>query len=400
MFNRIRSWFGGGGLTVSEGTQTPAPKVRAVSTPVTVDFDSAMQLSAVWACATLITEAVSSLPLEFYIQGKDSKVLADKHPLDALFTGRVNPRQTRIEFFQTFVLNLCMHGNAYAKKETIGGRIVSLMPLSSSQMETRLVSGRVVHYHHEGGNVHVYDDSSIWHVKLAGNGVIGLSPIQYGAGTMGSAIAAERRAAEIFANGGKPTGILTYDRVLSDEQRKHIKQEFKELKEGNTDELMVLEADFKYQQVSMSPQDIELLRTRNFNIEDICRWFGVPSVLVNHNNDTSVWGSGIEQIIQAFYKLKLRNYLELIEASIAANLDTEKYKDGEKLCPAFDFDALTRASTSERFEALQKAVQTGLITINEGRKKEGYDPIAGGDVLLVNGNMIPVSQAGRFANET
>lgn len=395
MFQTIASWLGWGGLFRGTGVQSPQPGHYNQSTPATVTFDSAMQLSAVWACARLLSETVAGLPITFYRQRNGSMKEDRQSDLAQLFVGKVNQYQTRVEFFETMMLNLVLQGNAYALKQTTdGGRLGGLLPLNSSQVVTRLLKdGEVVHEYHYNGGVTVLSQESVWHIKLFGNGVIGLSPLSYARNIMGIALAAESRVGETYRNGGKPTGVLTIDKVLNDKQRNNIRNEFKSLIEGNTDELMVLEAGMQFQKVSMSPSDIQLLESRRFQIEDIARFMGVPSVLINDTSGSTTWGSGVFQLIQGFYKLNLRPYLERIEASIVANL----VPAGQRASTAveFDFDALLRADQEARAKGYQSLINSGVLTLNEARLKEGLPPLAGGDELYFNGNMMPVRLAGQ-----
>lgn len=397
----IRSFMFGmgfGGLYVQEGTQTSQPKSYASESPVPVNFDNAMTLSAVWASTRLIAETIASLPLSFYQQTPDGLAPLTTGPVPEMFDGMVNQYQTRQEFFETYLLNLVMTGNAYALRSYVDGRLVSLMPLMSAQVEPRLLDdGSMVYLHYTGSNVTAIAAENMWHSKLFGNGIVGLSPLAHARNTMGIALAAEANVAKIFRNGGKPTGVLTIDNVLKDDQRERIRSEFSELREGRADRLMVLEGGMKYQQVSMTPQDIELLQSRRFQIEDIARWFGVPSVLINDTSGSTTWGSGIYELVNGFYKLNLRPYLERLESSMVSKLMTPAESQGA--IARFDFDALTRADASARFEAINKGVNAGVLTPNEGRKTENLPPLEGGDQLLVNGNMVPISQAGQ-GNQT
>jgi len=156
----------------------------------------------------------------------------------------------------------------------------------------------------------------------------------------------------------------------------------------------VLEAGMDYTQVSMSPQDIELLDSRRFQIEDIGRFFGVPSILLNQTFGQSSLGSNVYEILSAFYKLNLRPYLEKFEASVPRWLmepgDAAKYE-----CE-FDFDAaLLRADLLTRMQANREAINSGQCTPNEARISEGKPALAGGDQLLIQGAMIPIQQAGQ-----
>lgn len=398
MFRRILGYFGYG-PSVQEGDQDPGPATYYDTSPVSVTFDKAMQLSAVWACARLLSETVASLPIKFVSVDRDGNESALQNDVAEVFAGKVNRHQTRFEFFETQMLNLSMRGNAYALKQMVGNRLVGLMPLMASQMTTRLLpDGSIVHYYYHNDGVTAFADNSIWHLKLFGNGIIGLSPLQYARNAIGIALAGESRVSRIFQNGGKPSGILMIDKTLNKEQREQIRQEFNGLREGNNDRLMVLEASMKYETVSMSPEDIQLLESRRFQIEDICRFMGVPSVLVNDTSGSTTWGSGIEQLVQGFYKLNLRPYLERIEASIVENLMQPGDRSSARV--SFDFDALLRADRRGRAEANQKDINAGIRTPNEVRREEGLPPMAGGDVLYVNGTMVPLTQARAPARTT
>lgn len=369
---------------------SPAYYNTAAAAPVTMD--TALQLSAVWACVRLISESVASLPINIYERGPNGeRVRIYDHPLSRLFDGRVNKWQTRLEFFETMTMQLALTGNAYALKQTnTRGDLIGLVPLMSEQMEVTLLDdGSMAYQYTDGSDIKVYSAERIWHVKLMGNGVIGLSPLSYARNTFGLAQAAENRTTAIYSNGAKPSGVLMVDQLLKPEQREQIRANFAGLSEGDTDRLFVLEANMKYQQVSMSPQDIELLQSRRFQIEDIARFFGVPSVLINDTAATTAWGSGIYQLVQGFYKLGLRPYLERYEASAANWL--LKPDERRKYEIEFDFTALLRADSAERYKAYREAIQGGFMTPNEGRKEEGWLPKDGGDDLYMQQQMVPLS---------
>jgi HK97 family phage portal protein len=386
-----------------QGIQYGVPSYsQDAALPVTLD--SALQLSAVWACVRLISESVASLPLNVY--DKDSKTgvktVNTEHPLSKLFNGNRNPNkwQTRQEFFETLTYQLVLTGNNYTAIERDSrGEIISLIPLMSEQMEVTLDDNNNIMYRYtDGNNVRIYSDKTIWQNKLFGNGIIGLSPLGYARNSIGIGQAAEKSVAKIYKNGGKPSGVLTIDKVLTAEQRKAVKENFSGVVEGNDNRLFTLEAGMQYQQVSLSPQDIELLASRRFQIEDIARFFGVPSVLINDTSAGTTWGSGIQQIVQGFYKLGLRPYLERYEASIKARL--LKPEERHRMEIEFDFNSLLRPDQSERIKAGKEAVQGGLLTPNEFRNSEGWMSQEGGDDLLVQRQMVPLKKAGEITGIT
>jgi len=300
-----------------------------------------------------------------------------------------------VEFWESMALNLAISGNAYAIVTRSAGNIVGLLPVSSTQVETTLLpDGTVIHAYTEGVDVKVYTSRTMWHVKLFGNGIVGMSPLSYARNSVGIAIAADNRTSKIFSNGAKPSGVLTIDRTLTPEQRAQVRSAFNGLEAGNEDRLFVLEAGMQYQQVSMTPQDIELLNARRFQIEDIGRFFGVPSILLNQTFGQSSLGSNVYEILSAFYKLNLRPYLEKFEsATIRWLIDPADWGRYEA---EFDFDALLRADRLSRMQANREAINSGQLTPNEARDDEGRVPLDGGNQLLIQGAMIPIQNAGQI----
>ena len=153
----------------------------------------------------------------------------------------------------------------------------------------------------------------------------GLSPLGYAGNALGLSKDLSDRQQKLAANGGKTNGILTIDQALKKEQRDAVKANFAGITEGNNDELFVLEAGFKYQQASLNhPTDMQLLESRRFSIEDIARFMGVPSVLINDTSASTTWGSGISEINSGFYKLNLKPYLERYEGKFKTLVNASK----------------------------------------------------------------------------
>ena len=394
-FYTFSSWAFGG-LKKVTGIQQYYP-AYAEDAASAVTFDSAMQLSAVWACVKLLAETPASLPLNVFRKTADGREIDDDHYLHSLFAGKVNRYQNRVEFWETVLLNLLIHGNAYCKVERRGGAILSLMPLMSAQMDVSLLSDGAITYEvtDDKGNVDVYAEKNIWHLKLMGNGITGLSPLAYQRNTLGIAQAAEKAVSNVYKNGAKPSGVLKLDRMLTKAQRDEVRSAFATLTTGSNNRLMVLEKGTDFQSISLSPQDIELLASRKFQISEICRWYGVPSVMINDNGGTTTWGSGIEQIMAGFYKLTLRPLLEKIEASISVSLLSADERRSVQV--EFDFDSLLRSDAKSRFDGYHVAINAGVMTPNEARAMENLPAMDGGDQLLVQGALTPIANVGMQA---
>jgi HK97 family phage portal protein len=293
------------------------------------------------------------------------------------------------------LLNLLFRGNGYARIERDAkGNAYALWPMSADQTEMRVLEdGSVVYLYYVGSDIAVLSADNVLHLKEMGNGTIGLSRLDYMKSTAAEAANSQTAANKLFANGGKPTGFLMLDKILNDDQRKAVQKNFAEMATGTTSRLYVLEANMKYEQINLSPEDMQLLTTRQFGVEECCRWFGVPPVLVGHSNVTA-WGSGIESLIDGFFKLTIRPALVNIEQSMRKRVMNAAQRSRYTI--EFSFDGLLRASLKDRMEIYSKAVQNGLKTRNECRQLENDEPLAGGDVLTAQVNLVPVDMLGKI----
>ena len=399
-WSRVARWFGPSGLDQGRGEQSPLPTAYPYRTTSTVSVDSALQLSSVWACSRLLSETVASLPLNVYFTRRgDTPELATDTDLYRVLHDRPNSMMTSLEFREAMMMNLVLLGNAYARIQRrddgdMNSEVIALWPVPASQMSPEVLEdGTLVYVQTGDKGTKVFAQERFLHIKLFGNGLVGLSPLGYARNAMGAAMAMEERSTTFFGNGAKPSGILMVDKVLTPEQRAAIRANFAELEAGNDDRLFVLEAGAKYEQTSISPQDAQLLESRRFQLEDICRFFGVPSFLVNDTEKTTTWGSGIEQMMLGFYTLTMRPYLERWEAACNNRLLTPAQR-ARGMYIEFDFDALLRADMSGRAAYYSQMVQNGILNRNEVRARENLPPFKGGDVYTAQVNMAPVGSLG------
>lgn len=392
----IAGWFRFSGFALADrsGKQVDAPVNALVDDTRAAVPDSALQISAVWACVQTLSGIIASLPLFVYQErGNGMRDLARDSSLWGLLHDSPNARMTPVEFWTAMLLNLLLRGNAYARIErSSNGEAFALWPMSADQVEQRVLpDGSVVYLYRIDNDVAVLASDSVLHLKGMGNGTIGLSRLDYMRASVDEAANAQTAANRVFANGGKPTGVLMIDQVLTPEQRARVKANFEEIATTSTSRLFVLEANMKYQQVSLSPNDMQLLTTRQFGVEEICRWFGVPPVMVGHANVTA-WGTGIEQIIDGFFKVTVRPALVNIEQAMKKRVLTSAQR--VRYTVEWNFDGLLRSNIKDRFEVYAKAVQNGLKTRNECRQLENDPPIAGGDELTAQSNLLPLDKLG------
>jgi HK97 family phage portal protein len=352
-----------------------------------VSFDRAMTLSAVFACIKLLTESVSTLPIEMYSKSAtgERKQVFD-HPLIKLLRNKPNSRQTRVEFFESLMVNL-LSGNAYIKKGYFKKDLVSLEVINSGSVQPILQPNGVMQYKYSDENyqIQTFTTDEIWHIKLFGNGLVGMSPISYGAKAMGIGLALDDKVGRVMENGAKPSGTLSTEKSLKKEQRDALRTEMDGLMNGDDTFLPVLEGGLTYQTISLTPTDIQLLDSRRFAVQEVCRFFGVPGILINDSSDSTKLGSSIDSIIEAFYKFGLRPYLERIEESIRLNLLPRS--DWDKFEFEFQVTALLRASPALRVAGNKTRIESGQATINEVRIEEGKPPVVGGDVTIIPVNL-------------
>lgn len=396
IFTSVLGWFGwGGALGENTGKQSAGTTQALIEGSAPVSPDGAMQLSTVWACIWLLANVVASLPLFVYTSKNGKRELARDALLYQLLHDSPNARMTPVEFWVAMLLNLLLRGNAYARIErNASGAAVALWPMSADQIEVNVQDdGSILYLYRVGSHLAVLSEANVLHIKDIGNGTIGLDRLDHMRCTTAEATNAQAAASNLFANGGKPSGILMIDRVLKPEQREAIRRNFADMAEGQTSRLVVLEADMKYQQVTLTPEDQELLETRRFTVEELCRWFGVPPVLVGHSNVTA-WGSGIEQLIDGFYKFTIRPALVRIEQAVTKRVMTPAQR--ARLTVEFSFDALLRASLKDRMEIYAKGAQNGIVTRNECRQLENLPLVAGADQLTAQTNLAPLHLLGQI----
>lgn len=152
----------------------------------------------------------------------------------------------------------------------------------------------------------------------------------------------------------------------------------------------------KFQQVALTPEQSQLLESRRYGVEEICRWFGVPPVLIGASGATT-WGSGIAEIVAGFHKFTLNPLLKSIEQAIESRVLQPEERGS--LTVEFNLDAFFRGDIKSRYSAYATAVQNGFKTRNEVRQLENDPPIDGGDVLTAQTNLAPLDKLGQVANK-
>jgi HK97 family phage portal protein len=397
IFGRITNWFGSiGATTQSRGKQDTRPIINVNKSAPDVGIDGALQISSVWAAAELLADNIASLPLFVYKNlAKGNRELAREEQLYRMLHDSPNSRHTPMEFWVYLVMNYVFRGNAYCRLDkNAKGEVIAMWPLSSDQVQvTVLEDGTLTYEFYINGVVVIYSQDKILHFRDKGNGVIGMSRLDYMRSSINIAINAQNTTSNTYANNNKRPGVFMIDKALTEPQRKQIRENFKGLTEGGDDDLLVLEAGAKFEPLNMSPADVQMLETRKFSVEEIARWFGIPSILINDLANRVPYGNNSE-LIELFYKFKLRPMLVNFEQALRARVLTAEQR--VKFTVEFSIEGLLRASLKDRVEIGAKQVQNGLKTRNEIRQLENDPAITGGDTLTAQVNLAPLDMLGKL----
>ena len=376
-----------------------------------VNERTAMQMTAVYACVRVLSEAVAGLPLHVYRYSEDgSKEKALKHPLYRLLHDEPNPEMSSFNFRETLMGHLLLYGNAYAQIIRNGrGEVMGLYPLMPAKMTVDRDSGGNLYYLYsrgsddapeagENGQVYLPPDQVLHIPGLGYDGIVGYSPIAMAKNAVGLGIATEEYGAKFFANDASPSGILEHPGVLKNPDK--VRESWNKLFRGsvNSHQIAVLEEGLKYQPIGISPDQAQFLETRKFQLNEIARIFRVPPHMVGDLEKSSF--SNIEQQSLEFVKYTLEPWLMRWEQAMGRRLFTESEKESYFI--RFNVEGLLRGDYESRMNGYAVARQNGWMSANDIRELENLDRIPaelGGDLYLVNGSMTKLAEAGVFAGD-
>lgn len=380
-------------------TTSPEGWTEGVNAGVPVNETSILGLSAAWACVNLLAGTIASLPLMVYrADAAGNRVVAKDHPLYRVLHDSPNYDQTALDFWEGGQAALELRGNMHARIEWANARrdrIVALHPIFCPTV-TRQSDGSLRYRWTENGKSYDEPQENVFHVRgFGGSPLGGLSTLSYGRQVFGLSIAVNNTAQTTFANGVRPSLILTTpaDRTLG-EKREVVEKALQEKHAGamNAGRPMLLEGGLTPHQISFSPEDAQMLESRSFSVEEICRFFEVPPHMIGHTEKSTSWGTGLEEQTLRFQKFTLRRRLKRIEQAITKQLLTPADRLAG-IVVEFNLEGLLRADSKGRSEFYQKMTQIGAMTINEVRALENLPPVPGGDVPRMQAQNIPINMA-------
>lgn len=374
-----------------------------------VNERSAMQMTAVYSCVRILAEAVAGLPLHLYRYKEDGgKERAIDNNLYHLLHDEPNKEMSSFIFRETLMTHLLLWENAYAQIIRNGkGEVVALYPLMPNKMQVdRDENGELYYiYTRSSDEAKTMDGVTVYltprdvlHIPGLGfDGLVGYSPIAMAKNAIGLAIATEEYGAKFFANGAAPSGVLEHPGTIKDPSR--LRENWNSTFGGsaNSGKVAVLEEGMKYTPISISPEQAQFLETRKFQIDEIARIFRVPPHMVGDLEKSSF--SNIEQQSLEFVKYTLDPWVIRWEQSLSRALLNEDEK--RKYFFKFNLEGLLRGDYESRMSGYAVARQNGWMSANDIRELENMDKIPaedGGDLYLINGNMLPLNKAGAYAN--
>lgn len=382
---------------------------RSASGKIVNEF-TAMQQAAVYACIRVLSEGIAQLPLNIYEYQPDGtkKKLYD-HPLYRILHDQPNPDMTSFVFRETMMGHLCTYGNAYAQIIRNGyGDVVALYPLLPNRMLVgRAENGQLVYayttYGDEGisttAQTHYLREDQVFHIPGLGfDGIMGYSPIAMCRDAVGMGMAAEEFGNKFFNNGARPSGVLSHPGTLKNPDKLREAWMAAYGGTGNAGKVAVLEEGVKYEPISINPSEAQFLETRKFQVNEICRIYRVPPHMIQDLEHATF--SNIEHQSLEFVKFTLNPWVARWEQALYKDLLLPAQKD--RIVFKMNVDGLLRGDYQSRMNGYAIGRQNGWLSANDIHELEDMNPIPdeeGGNLYLVNGNMVPLKDAGIYANK-
>jgi HK97 family phage portal protein len=351
--------------------------------------DTAMRASAVYGCVALIAGAITSLPLPILrrVNG-DSPEPAD-HPYWWLLNERPHPTMSASAFWEYITASMLLRGDGFAeilRPNRYTNEVKGLLPWHPARVEVEQYDGEVVYLvTPSSGQRRVVAAADMLHFPTLGfDGLRSPSPISLAGRTaVGIALAADEHSKSFFDNKARPDIVLSTEKKLDAEQIKLLRDAWMSAYGGASRSGMpaVIGGGMTLEPITVSGDDAQLLESRKFQVEEICRIFGVPPFMLGHTEKTTSWGQGVDNMGRGFVKFTLRRHLEKIEQE----LNYKFWPARERYFVEFMTAGLEQGDYKTRTEgyrvALGRAGEPGWMTVNEVRRLENLPRMDSGDEL-------------------
>lgn len=367
------------------------------SSGVAVGEETALGATAVYRAVSILAETIGSLPLHVYERGDNgARRLRPDHPVQAVID-QPNPHHTRMGWLECMLASQALWGNSYDFLQfDRRGRLVELLPLLPGKTHP-IRDGRTVKFEHHlpGGERLVLRADEVAHVPWLGtDGLAGKSPIRLHRESIGLALAAESFGARFFGSGSKPSGVLQSPQNLSAEVVALIREQWAQTQAGldNAHKLAVLPNGLTWQAIGVNPEDAQFLETRQFQVVEVARIYGVPPHLLGALERATF--SNVEEQDINFVRHSIRPRCVRIEQVLNRRLFNAEERG--RLYVQFSLEGLLRGDSAARSAFYREMWGIGAMSVNEIRGLENLNPVDGGDERYVPLNMVPVSQAAQL----
>lgn len=368
-------------LTADQFFDLKFGNVTSTTSGERVDQSSVLGIAAVWACIRIISDGVSTLPYEVTLgKGANAEMTEAPHWLE-----QPSPTMDSIDFRVQVMISLLLRGNAYVLViRDENGLVLELIVLDPDKVSPKVTTDGRVMYQVEGVNG-LLDHTEIMHLKglILPGSIVGISPLDQVAETLGLTLAVQRFGSAFFGNGAMPSAVVEVDGELSPDGARIMKRSWEAMHRGasKAQGLAVLTSGAKFKQVSIAPEQAQFLATRGFQVAEIARIFGVPPHLIQDASGSTSWGSGLSEQSVNYVTHTLRPWVTRLEAALTRLARSERPELSASSKPLYvrlSMESLVRGDYASRIATYRTALEAGIYNLDEVREMEGRPPLPDG----------------------
>lgn len=344
---------------------------------------TAMNLSAVYRATELISDSVAILPIKVQNHADGAKIEMQSHPLNLVFGDKANENNlSKYNLMKLLIQSVILRGNGFAYIDRADDGTVNKLRFLEPQDVTVTYDrfkDKLYYTVTTLRNKNVEPVNMIHLRKNTYDGINGISVISFAARTLNTSNATEKSAENFFANGCNLAGILTVNGQLQQKQKDEIRASWAQAYgSGSNGGLAVLQGNMQYSPIQISSKDAQMIESRQFNVQDIARFFGISPVLLGDLSHASY--STIEAVQQEFLLHTLQPYVCMVENEFNRKL----LKPSEKsLSIILETNEILRTDKQAQADYYTKMLSNGVLSVNEVRKELGYNPITEGDKHII-----------------